>query len=88
MNKGQLSKMLNKFEKNGFVVRVPDNNDKRSFILSLTEKGTQMYLEQIEIVRLGLREELLPYSKQEIQRLDCAMTIFKNTYEKKQSHRN
>lgn len=47
-----------------------------------------MYLEQIEIVRLGLREELLPYSKQEIQRLDCAMTIFKNTYEKKQSHRN
>jgi DNA-binding MarR family transcriptional regulator/N-acetylglutamate synthase-like GNAT family acetyltransferase len=82
MNKGQLSKMLNKFEKNGLVVRVPDNNDKRSFILSLTEKGTQMYLEQIEIVRLGLREELLPYSKQEMQRLDCAMTIFKNTYEK------
>lgn len=82
MNKGQLSKMLNKLEKNGIIIRVPDKEDKRSFILSLTEKGKQMYLEQTEIVRAGLREELVPYSKQEIQRLDCAMTVFKNTYEK------
>ncbi len=41
-----------------------------------------MYLEQTEIVCLGLREELFPYSKQEMQRLDCATTISKNTYEK------
>jgi DNA-binding MarR family transcriptional regulator/GNAT superfamily N-acetyltransferase len=83
INKGQLSKMINKLEKDDIVLRTEDKSDKRSYILALTSKGIQMYLQQIETVRQGLKEELHSYSDQEIQRLNTAMTIFKNTYEKK-----
>lgn len=83
INKGQLSKMINHLVKNNIVIRIPNKEDKRSYILSLSEKGKQLYLEQTHIVREGLIEETAIFSSNEKDRLESAMISFQRTYEKK-----
>lgn len=87
INKGQLSTMINSLVKNNIVIRISNKEDKRSYILSLSEKGRQLYLEQTHIVREGLIEETSIFSSNEKYRLESAMINFQRTYEKKNSIR-
>lgn len=80
MNKGQLSKLLKNLEKNGIIQRTPDPADKRTMLLSLTEKGLKRNQAQVEIVRAGLKADCREYSQAEIDRLDQAMAQFLTTY--------
>lgn len=42
LRSGSLSELLNKLERSGYIVRLRDENDKRGFVLEITEKGRDL----------------------------------------------
>lgn len=55
MDKGQLSRMLVKFENQNLVARIRSKTDKRSFLLSLTKKG----LKEFEILNKASNDQVM-----------------------------
>lgn len=82
INKGQLSKIINRLVKTQVILRVANDQDKRAYLLTLSENGKKMYEEQRQVVRDGLLHETSVFSKGEKDRLEQAMTSFINTYQK------
>ncbi|MHC5228814.1 bifunctional helix-turn-helix transcriptional regulator/GNAT family N-acetyltransferase [Enterococcus sp. LJL99] len=80
INKGQLSTIIKKLEKNQIIQRSIDPEDKRAFTISLTEKGNHLHLNQVKKVREGLWDETADYSLNEKKRLENAMALFQETY--------
>lgn len=67
VGKVALGKMIDRMEKSGLVVRVPDLEDRRSKRIRLTRKG-QAVIERMERIALQLSTQLMkdiPESKQE-----------------------
>lgn len=54
---GSLSELLNKVETNGYIIKHKDDNDKRNYILSLTDEGKK--LAEIEENRILEEAEIL-----------------------------
>lgn len=82
INKGQLSTIIKKLEKDEIIQRSIDPEDKRAFTISLTKKGKDLHLNQVKKVREGLWNEIADYSINEKKRLANAMTLFQETYTK------
>lgn len=55
MLKSQTNKVINDMEKNGLLIRIRSQKDRRNIYLKLSEKGTQVYLEEHNriVARLG-----------------------------------
>jgi len=58
LDKGSTSSMIKNLEKNGFITRRQDPGDKRSSVLEITEKTTQL-IPEIKQVFKGWTETLL-----------------------------
>lgn len=67
LDKGYLSRILKRFEKNGLIMKSPFTDDKRSFILQITDKGMKELLLLIassnDIVEQMIRN--IPFEKRE-----------------------
>jgi DNA-binding MarR family transcriptional regulator len=69
LEKMPASRAIAKMKSNGLLVKSPDENDKRSSLLKLTDKGLSIYQQLIPMVLKREQELLSVLSSQEKQQL-------------------
>ncbi len=57
-DKPSMTRLIDKLEKNGFVVRVSDASDRRINLIHLTEKGAKIRIKAIDIVQEIVKKAL------------------------------
>lgn len=80
MRATSLSELLSKLEKKDFIQRVPSTKDKRTYVVSLTDKGRQE-VARVRKERLAAHNELIiPLSDSEKEAFYQSLIKIKNYY--------
>ena len=82
ISKATLSVRLQRLEKLGYLTRVQDENDKRNYILNITETGEAFIETAIEIMKKRLVLLFDGVSKEQIANINDVIDIVKRNIEK------
>ncbi len=64
-----ITRMLDRLEKKGLLVRLPDPNDRRSIVIELTESGIEVVQRSLPLARCAIDELTQALSEEEIEQL-------------------
>lgn len=78
---GGLTKVLNRIEEAGLIIRIDNPADKRSKLVKLTEKGILLIDNVIEQLHASEKSKLAVLSKSEQQQLDALLEKFLKIWE-------
>lgn len=73
LDKGYVSRIIRNFEKQEMVVREVDANDRRAFVIRLTEKGRRAAEQQIERANCEIANLIEPFSEDTCRELSESM---------------
>lgn len=78
-DKPSTTRLIDRLEKDGYINRVADNNDRRSNLIFLTDKGKKAEKEAMDIANQVLHNITKELSEQEMQTVKSVfMRIYKN----------
>jgi DNA-binding MarR family transcriptional regulator len=87
LEKSTLTSMLDRLEKNGFIVRVPSTRDRRKIIIKLTEKDrklrdvyTKITKEKIELFYKGFSSKEIDTFESYLMRILENLTSYEKSY--------
>lgn len=66
ISKSNMTPIIDKLIKEGFVERLPDPNDRRIIRIGITEKGYKFSTEQKELAKKNLREKISSLSSEDL----------------------
>ncbi len=64
-----ITRMLDRLEKKGLLIRIPDPNDRRSIVIQLTENGVEAVKRSLPLARNAIEELTQSLSEEEIEQL-------------------
>ncbi|SDG85245.1 DNA-binding transcriptional regulator, MarR family [Vibrio xiamenensis] len=64
-----ITRMLDRLEKKGLLLRVPDPSDRRSIVIQLTESGVDVVKRSLPLARSAIDELTQALSEEEIEQL-------------------
>ncbi len=83
IDKGYMSRMISKFEKDELIDRLPSKTDGREKILCLTKKGNNLNSILDEKADQRIEEQVANLSEDDIDKLIKAMETIQNIFEKR-----
>lgn len=86
-DKGQLSKIITKLEKQKLVTRTLDPTDRRHYLLNLTDGGEAVYTKLTQLSREYLTRQLAGYTAEQLQIISTNMNEIQQILEQKQQVR-
>ncbi len=85
IDKGYLSRIIKRFEKEGLVDKNVSKSDARSSALNLTKKGETVAAELIDITNKKIGNMIAPLNKKEQKELCCALDLVQKHLSKEQN---
>lgn len=82
--KPQMTHLVDKLEKLGIVARQPDESDRRSLNVALTEKGRRTVEEQDRIIKRSIRGKLACLTEDELKELSVSLRKLRDILSKLQ----
>ncbi len=78
-DKPSMTRLIDKLEKNGFVVRVSDSSDRRINLIHLTRKGAEMRIKATNIVQKIVKKALSGITNEDLNKSrNVLLQIMKN----------
>ncbi|MFB6366807.1 GNAT family N-acetyltransferase [Paenibacillus elgii] len=85
IDRGYMSRMLQRFEDENIILKKQSSEDKRQYALFLTKDGENIYEDLVEHARRGVDNMIKPLSKNDLSRMVEAMETIESVYSKQYS---
>ncbi|WP_042351611.1 bifunctional helix-turn-helix transcriptional regulator/GNAT family N-acetyltransferase [Bacillus massiliigorillae] len=85
IDRGYMSRIIQRFEAENIVTRTQSNEDKRQYLLYLTEYGDKIYNDLVESANIGVDKMIHSLSQKEISTLVSSMQTIKSIGSKEDS---
>lgn len=82
LSSGAMTNRLDRLETAGYIERLPDPNDRRATLVSLTEKGLKLIDEAVVLHTQKEEECIYDFTEEEIKTLNSLLTKLKRSIEK------
>lgn len=82
LSSGAMTNRLDRLETAGYIERLPDPNDRRATLVSLTEKGLTLIDEAVVLHTQKEEECIYDFTEEEIKTLNSLLTKLKRSIEK------
>ena len=82
ISKQQMTTVIEKLVASGYVEKHPDPADRRSFLISITQKGQSLLVNQREVIRRNFEDRLSHLDAQEIETFSSSLDNFNRSIEK------
>jgi len=79
ISKTQITPKIDELVKDGLLMRVPDENDRRVLRIVLTDEGKDLIKKSNKTVKEGMNQLLSPLNPKELEELGKSMEVIKNT---------
>ena len=79
ISKTQITPKIDELVKDGLLMRVPDENDRRVLRIVLTVEGKDLIKKSNKTVKEGMNQLLSPLNPKELEELGKSMEVIKNT---------
>ncbi|MFD2370232.1 GNAT family N-acetyltransferase [Brevibacillus sp. GCM10020057] len=80
IDRGYMSRMLQRFEEEAIITKSQSPEDKRQYLLELTEKGRAIFAEMVERANQGVGKMTQHLSERELSRLVTSMETIESIY--------
>jgi len=79
ISKTQITPKIDELVKDGLLMRVPDENDRRVLRIVLTDEGKDLIKKSNKTVKEGMNQLLSPLNPKELEELGKSIEVIKNT---------
>ena len=79
ISKTQITPKIDELVKDGLLMRVPDENDRRVLRIVLTGEGKDLIKKSNKTVKEGMNQLLSPLNPKELEELGKSIEVIKNT---------